>query len=124
MSKMITGAEFRNFYQNNWPEGAWHEDMEPEYADKIEDDVGNYILPDTSVLDMSKLGYVVCRVDGEDVWRPFAEVYVEIMEPKQETVTSFVIPNDKLEQALAAMAELGLTPLGSKETAVDDAPQP
>lgn len=71
MPKTITGAQFRDFYQNHWPAGCWHEDAEYE----IEDDNGNWLLPDDRILELGRLGYVVRSEDGRDVWTDFSEVW-------------------------------------------------
>lgn len=110
MGLKITGAQFREFYQNHWPQGYWHEDAEYE----IEDELGTFILADDAILDVDKLGYLESGKKGDT--KSFAEVWNEFIgaRPDVEIVT-FRVPSAQLEAILTAAAELGIVPVRAAE---------
>lgn len=105
----ITGAEFRDFYQNHWPEGCWHEDAEYE----IEDERGAWVLADDRILELSKLGYVVESVDGRDEWRDFSEVWETWKGQHPEiSVMSWRVPAALAAEVEAFMSGRGIEMVG------------
>lgn len=116
MGLKITGAEFRDFYQNHWPKGYWHEDAEYE----IEDDHGVFILADDAILDVEKLGYLDNGKKGET--KSFAEAWQEFVGARPDVeILSFKVPAAQVTAFLAAAAQLGLEPVRANE---DEAPSP
>lgn len=117
MGLKITGAQFRDFYQNHWPQGYWHEDAEYE----IEDEFGTFILADDAILDVDKMGYLDSGRKGDT--KSFAEAWNEFIgaHPDVEIVT-FRVPSAQFEALLAAAAELGIAPVRATEE--DGIPRP
>lgn len=112
MGLKITGAQFRDFYQNHWPQGYWHEDAEYE----IEDEVGKFILAEDAILDVDKLGYLASGTKGDT--RSFADAWDDFTgsRPEEEIVT-FRVPTAQIEAFLRAASELGLAPIRQAEEA-------
>lgn len=105
MSVLITGAEFRDFYQNHWPADCWHEDAEYE----IEDDNGAWVLRDDAILDVSKLGYVVAQGATEQRWQAFSEVWAAwktVSTPLE--IRTWRVPTQMKDEVEAFMAERGI----------------
>lgn len=116
MSRTITGAAFREFYQNHWPKDFWHEDAEYE----IEDELGKYILPDDAILEISRLGYL--QGEGHKNVLSFEEAWDSYIGAKPDVdILTFRVPSEQVAALLAAAADLGLHPVGHSE---DEAPRP
>lgn len=120
MSNKITGAEFRDFYQNHWPKGSWHEDEE--YQIEAED--GTFLIADDEVLDLEKMGYVVYpNRGGQDEHRSFSEVWDEWKAQTPEiSVLSWRVPAEKLDEVNAFMSSLGVEPVTAREDPTCDGP--
>ena len=106
----ITGAAFRDFYQNHWP-SEWY--VEETYID-FEDEVGKYILPDDAKVKLRDLGYAGWQGPGTppDGHRSclVAELYIKAMtEITDEVYISFRVPADKADELASAAAALGAT---------------
>lgn len=108
-AKTITGAQFKDFYQNHWPGQpgeVWHEDSEYE----IENEYGTWILPLDAKLEVSKLGYLQwgltkeCR-SFEDVWTEFCAAN------RGDRILTLRVPAGKLEALQEALAALEISPI-------------
>jgi len=109
--KTITGAEFKEFYKNHWPQGCWHEDAEYE----IEDDYGEFILQPDAVMDLSRLGWV--HYPDDKTTRPFQEVYEEWAGlDERDVVIVLRLPKEKASEVLVLLEGIGVAPVG-QETA-------
>lgn len=106
----ITGAAFRDFYQNHWPSEWYVEDPYIEF----EDENGKYILPDDAELKLQDLGYAGWQgsgtpPDGERS-RPIADLYLKAMtKTTDEVIISFRVAADKADELANAAAGLGAT---------------
>jgi hypothetical protein len=74
----ISGAEFRDFYLHHWPGRDWCiEDCEYE----IEDEEGNFILPDDASVRLANCGWLIWQGSGGPPsgqrMLSFADVYLE-----------------------------------------------
>ena len=110
---LITGAQFRDVYQNKWPKEAYAEDLPAD----VEDQVGTFILPDDAQRPLSHFGYVVFERDSADgrylqgTWVPFHEFYADLMRQATDE-TPFILvtlrcPEDKLDELNAYLATIG-----------------
>lgn len=114
MSDTITGAEFRDFYDNHWPKGSWHEDAEYE----IEDEEGKWLLGDDQILELSRLGYIVNPKGDRDVWTPFAEAWDAWRnEAPRLQVMTWRVPAELADDVAACMAERGIERVGAPSDA-------
>lgn len=113
---VITGAEFRDFYQNHWPREFYIDDCGVDF----EDDNGNYILPDDARHPIGEFGVAVWQGKSGETWagRRFEdhemielhEVYAEVMGKNQkEVLVAFRIAPEKAEALVAAAKEMGAT---------------
>ena len=120
MSNKITGAEFRDFYQNHWPEGCWQEDEE--YQIEAED--GTFLIADDEIVDLDKMGYVVYpSAVGKDEWRSFSEVWSEWKDATAEvSVLTWRVPADKLDEVNAFMSSLDIELVNVHEDPICDGP--
>lgn len=100
----ITGAEFRDFYQNHWPGEpgeVWHEDAEYE----IEDDAGNFVLADSAVLELRRLGYV--QFENGKFFRTFEDVWNEWKQQDHPLMVTCRIEPGNLHAFLRAARQAG-----------------
>ncbi|WP_411839915.1 hypothetical protein [Paracoccus sp. ME4] len=115
----ITGAQFKDFYQNHWPGKpgeVWHEDSEYE----IEDEQGRWILPLDAILETNRLGYL--HYDRTNETRDFDTVWEEfVSERRGDMILTLRVPAGKLEGLRAALSELGISPI---EEGLDTHPAP
>ena len=103
---VVTGAEFRDFYYNHFPEGWYVEEMPYE----AEDAEGNWVLPDDARRPLHWFG---CAAP-EGAWAPgdgmicISELYARTMGGRREDqVVSLRCPADKVDELKALAAELG-----------------
>lgn len=105
----ISGVAFRDFYKNHWPAEWYIDDMSVE----IEDEMGNYILPDEGEYALGDFGFAgwqaigkSCPFDSDQI--PVWQLYAMVMTPHlEEELVSFRIGKDKLEDLLRAAEALG-----------------
>lgn len=107
-NSMITGAAFRDFYQNHWPEDFHVEDIAHEY----EDDIGEFILADDAVVRLDNLGYAVnsMAVDGikPGIYRPMHWLWNRVMAKQdKQMLVAFHIAPDKVEELVKAAEKVG-----------------
>ena len=108
LETVITGAEFRDFYQNHWPK-EWY--VEDPYVD-LEDDMGKFILPDDAKHKLSDFGYAGWQgsnepTDGRTV-KTIGELYIEIIGAQaEEYLIVFKVAPEQAEALKAAAAALG-----------------
>lgn len=105
----ISGVAFRDFYKNHWPAEWYIDDMSVE----IEDERGNYILPDDGEYALEDFGFAgwqaigkPCPFGGYQI--PVWQLYEMVMTPHlEEEIVSFRIGKEKLEDLLRAAEALG-----------------
>lgn len=106
---IVTGAEFRNFYKNHWPEGWYVEDMP--YA--AEDEQGNWILPDDARKPLSWFGVAIRQSEDPGKWeegqmREMHDLYADVMGiSPSEVVVSFKVSIKDAEALKAAAEKIG-----------------
>mgnify|MGYP007008282728 CR=1 FL=1 len=111
-SPTISGAEFRDFYQNNWPGPEWYID---DVAFEFEDDRGNYILSDTAKVLLSDCGFLVWQGPAGKPHRPGAMfAFADFFEKYRSSRTSEImvpvvaeVPHDRLDEMLSFLASIG-----------------
>jgi hypothetical protein len=72
-----TGAEIKEFWENGWPEGYYHEGEDAEV--KVQNEDGVWIIRDERNYDLTQLGHVLSDGSGGSV-RPdmtFAEAFAQ-----------------------------------------------
>jgi hypothetical protein len=110
---MITGAEWRDFYKNNWPKEFYIDDVGIDF----EDENGNYILPDEGLYRLGDFGSVGYHGPSCDQYKnnhlyPLAPFYARFRrEEESRAVVSFKIDRNKTEGLKAAAARLGGVPI-------------
>lgn len=124
---MISGAEFRDFYLNNWPGHDWClEECEVE----IEDEEGNFILPDDALFPIKSFGFLAWQGKHKcphefgamfPIFDFFAE-YKGANSPTNQIVVARV-PTENLAQALAYLEDLGAEIVRGTPVA-DETPSP
>lgn len=105
----ITGAEWRDFYCNNWPSEFYIDDFRVDF----EDERGEYILPDDARHPFEAFGYAVWQ--GPEPYGPLnardminvALLYEAIMGESFTRTVSFKIDSDKLDALEKAAEALG-----------------
>lgn len=107
---IVSGAAFRDFYQNHWP-SVWYVE---EFYINFEDDRGEFILPDDAQVKLGDLGWAAWQGQGEPAGgvqsRPIADLYIEVMGGQATTaLVTFRVPESKLEELRAAASALGAT---------------
>mgnify|MGYP001627760108 FL=1 len=106
---VVTGAEFRDFYQNRWPKEWYVEEMPHE----AEDERGQWVLPDDAERPLSWFGYAAWqgpagqgRERGEMI--PMHELYAKVMgHGPQEALIAFKIDPEKAPELIKAAEALG-----------------
>lgn len=105
-STLITGAQFREFYLNNWPKGWYHEDAGFEF----EDEEANFILPDDKLVKLGDCGYMVREAhekhDGPDTVA-FIEFYREYAQAQTVDLLVVKVPKERRDEILALLEKEG-----------------
>jgi len=109
-NSMITGAAFRDFYQNHWPAEFYVDDI----AHEFEDDRGQFILADDAVVRLDDLGHAVNHkpIDGvkPDTFQPMHWLWNRVMaEQEKKILVAFHIAPDKVGELVEAAKEVGAT---------------
>lgn len=104
----ISGAQFRDFYQNHWPTEWFVEEFHVDF----EDEVGNFILPDEARIKLDSIGWAGWQGAGDPPDRRrsqmIGKLYIEAMSSfTEEAVVSFRLPRDQLDALIAAAEALG-----------------
>lgn len=106
---VITGAEFRDFYKNHWPK-EWCVDEMPL---EVEDERGNYVLPDDAMHPLSWFGVPSWQGPNDQGYewgetREMHDLYAEVTgKLPQEATASFKVHPDKLDELVAMAEKLG-----------------
>ena len=107
---VISGAEFREFCVNHWPENYYHEDEEFEFKD----DEGQFNLPDDAKVILGECGFMVW--DGPNgnphlkgTVFPFVKFYQEYVRKLTTALVVVEMPFDKKEEILRYLEDLGCT---------------
>ena len=108
----ITGAQFRDFYENHWPKGFWVED---DYIG-IDDDEGNFLLSDTETYKLGGFGWAERSKEdtpaGEGTSFSILELYERYVQQKSDCVTLTIrVPKDKLQAVAEAIISSGGEPI-------------
>jgi hypothetical protein len=106
----ITGATFRDFYQNHWPKDFYVDDVYHPY----EDDNGNFTLADDAVVRLDDLGHAVNYkpVDGKEMntFFPMHWLWNRIMaKQEKKMLVAFHIAPDKVDELVEAAKKVGAT---------------
>ncbi|MFG6573679.1 hypothetical protein ACGYLO_19150 [Sulfitobacter sp. 1A13353] len=107
-NSMITGAAFRDFYQNHWPKDFYVDDIAHEY----ENDIGEFILADDAVVRLDNLGYAVnsMAVDGikPGIYQPMHWLWNRVMAKQdKQMLVAFHIAPDKVDELVKAAEKVG-----------------
>ena len=109
---LVTGAQWRLFYQTLWPKDWYIDDITIDF----EDENGHYVLDDDSVNKLGDFGYVGYqgkdkRYDSNALF-PVRMLFEAVMLPKMKTheTVSFCIPKNKKEAFLKMAEEFGFIP--------------
>lgn len=103
----VLGAVIRDFYKNHWPEGFWHEEGEI----PIEDDYGNWILPDDARVDPEKLGWLADESKNGQFAMSFADALAQHLGLCPETEVVVFRTSPEMAQKLRDFAQtIGVSP--------------
>jgi hypothetical protein len=95
-----TGAEIREFYDNHWPEGYYHDDCE------ITDDDGKCNLDPDQKYDLAELGVLVA--DGDPDNRiTFQSAFLRWKKTFGKRILVVTVPGERVEDFMAVVRELG-----------------
>ena len=106
---IVTGAQWRDFYCNNWPREFYIDDFRVD----VEDECGEYILPDDSRHPFEAFGMGVWQ--ERDDFGPLSSgtmvdvhlLYAAVMDNTTKSVVSFRVDTDNLEALIAAAKAVG-----------------
>lgn len=109
---IISGAEWRDFYQNHWPDAFYIDDIGVDF----EDDRGNYILNDRARYPFELFGKAVWQ--GNDSL-PFTRglmidvhlLYAAIMGTDLQRIVSFRVAPEHEAAVIEAARSAGATPI-------------
>ena len=116
----LSGAAFRDFWKNHWPKGWYVEDLP--YT--VEDERGNYILPDDAIVRLDELGYAYWEggKEGKEYCRPQDKsgfgipmdvFYARVMgNTPAYTVVAFRVSSAQAEELIKAGQDLGAIHIG------------
>ncbi len=105
---MITGAAFRDFYQNHWPEEFYVDDI----TYTFENDTGDFVMPDDTEVRLDDLGQACCHkpLDGikRDTAFPMHWLWNRIMAKQEKALlVAFHVAPEKVDELVAAAKHVG-----------------
>ena len=109
---VITGAEWRDFYKNHWPDPFYIDDIGVDF----EDDHGNYILDDRARYPFELLGKAVWEGDDNFPFRPGLMIdvhllYAAVMGTHLTRIVSFRVAPEHEAAVIEAARAAGATPV-------------
>jgi len=109
---IITGAEWRDFYQNNWPGKDWYID---DMCVPFEDEFGKYVLDDASRHRLGDFGVLGWQGSTDQhptgTFFPVSEFFAAYKGARKDEIVSFLVPSDTLVDLMDAAASLGARPV-------------
>jgi hypothetical protein len=107
---VISGAAFRDFYENHWPGKNWY------IADvlfEFDNEDGKFTLPADARVKLKHCGYLVWQgPEGKPYHHgemfPFIDFYREFAEKRTTAIVVAEVPLDRMEEALAYLASIGV----------------
>lgn len=106
MAKAL-GKDIKEFYDNHFPEGYYHDDNEQEFHD---DTTGDWLLEDATYYDLDMCGNLV--PEGEDARDrecvTFSSQFNRWFKTRNAKTFVVIVPNSKIDLFRFAMKDLGI----------------
>jgi hypothetical protein len=102
------GRDIKDFYDNHWPTGHYHDDANIEFHDQDKagpKDEPIWVLEDSTRYDLDDCGIIVRESDGETY--SFATIFQQYLKARDYAMLTVSVPKGKVAEFRAACKAMG-----------------